>query len=170
MVGLFGVLLLSAKSGTGAISAAPEATSTVAVEPAESQQAGVIDALYPLFSTGIAWSPKVSVSLPPRSDYNPTSQTIVGEEAMSLPTASTEDIGAMVEPFRNYYDQLLLQKGWNININFEADGPGGSLWGFTKGNDILILSYTSTFYNKQSDRPEQCPCTIVFTVIGGTLK
>ncbi len=130
----------------------------------------VIDAVYPLFSDGLSWSPKVSVNVPPHSDYNSTGQAIVGYEAVSLPTASTGDIGAVVEPLRNYYDQLLVKSGWTIDPQFEADGPGGSLWGFAKGNDILILSYTSTFMNQQQGQPRQCPCTIVFTIIGGTLK
>lgn len=110
------------------------------------------------------------VSLPPNSNYNPTKRTIVGYQVSSLPTASTEDIGALVGPLRDYYDRLLLQKGWTINTKFQADGPGGSLWGFTKGSDILILSYTSNFMDREPNRPVRCPCTIVFTIIGGTLK
>jgi len=129
-----------------------------------------IDAVYPLFSSGISWSPKVSVSLPPRSDYNPATSTIVGYEVVSLPTAPTGNIAGIAEPLRNYYDQLLVSKGWHINTSFEADGPGGSLWGFTKDKDVLIFSYASTFYNQQPNTPEQCPCSIVFTIIGGTLK
>lgn len=129
-----------------------------------------IYAVYPLYSAGISWSPKVRVSLPPHSMYNPTGKIISGYQATSLPTASTDDIGALVGPLRHSYDQLLLKKGWAIDTNFEADGPGGSLWGFTKGNEILILSYTSTFYNDQPGVPEECPCTVVFTIIGGTLE
>jgi len=129
-----------------------------------------IDAVYPLFGSGISWSPKVSITLPPLSDYNPATSTIVGYEVVSLPTAATSNIAGIAEPLRNYYDQLLVSQGWHINTNFEADGPGGSLWGFTKGKDILIFSFTSTFYNKQPNQPEQCPCSVVFTIIGGELK
>lgn len=128
-----------------------------------------IDAVYPLFSTGMSWSPKVSVSLPPRSDYNPATSTITGYEVVSLPTAATDNIAGIAEPLRDYYDRLLVTNGWHIDIKFEADGPGGSLWGFTKGNQILIFSYISTFYNQQPNQPEQCPCSIVFTIIGGEL-
>jgi hypothetical protein len=152
-----------------AVTAAQDATTTAVVETTPANTT-TIDAVYPLFSTGISWSPKISVSLPPRSNYNPTDQTIVGYQVTSLPTASTEDIGGTVEPLRNYYDQLLVKNGWSIATQFEADGAGGSLWGFTKGNDILIFSYTSTFMNQQPNQPEQCPCTIVFTIIGGTLE
>jgi len=132
--------------------------------------ADVIDAVYPLFSAGINWSPKVSVSVPPKSDYNPTDRAIVGYQVTSYPTASTEDIGGVVGPLRDYYDRLLVGGGWTIDTNFEADGPGGSLWGFTKGDKILILSYTSTFMDQEPNTPERCPCTIVFTIIGGELK
>jgi len=168
VIGFAAVVMMPALTPASTV-AAPEATTTVEakVAPATSD---VIDAIYPIFSTDISWSPKVSVSLPPQSDYNPTKQTIVGQEVVSLPTASTEDIGGTVEPLRNYYDQLLVKAGWTIATNFEADGAGGSLWGFTKGNDILIFSYTSTFMNLQQGQPEQCPCTVVFTIIGGTLQ
>ena len=171
LVGLAGGALLHVVQNSAAVVAAPMATSTIATTSnVVAVASSIIDAMYPLFNTGISWTAKESVSLPPRSSYNPTNQIIEGYQVTSLPTASTEDIGATVEPLRNYYDQLLLKNGWTIDINFEADGAGGSLWGFTKGNDILILSYTSTFMNSQPNTPAQCPCTIVFTIIGGTLK
>lgn len=129
-----------------------------------------INDVYPLFRIGISWSPKVQVEVPPRSNYNPTGQTIVGYQITSLPTASTVDIGATVGPMRDYYDRVLLQKGWSINPKFQADGPGGSLWGFTKDDDVLILSYTSSAIDAEHSRPKRCPCTIVFTIIGGTLR
>jgi hypothetical protein len=152
LVGLLSVLVLSATAA------------------AHNDTHDVIDAVYPLFSTGITWSPKVSVSLPPKSDYNPTDKIIDGYQVSSYPTASTEDIGGVVGPMRDYYDRLLLQKGWTMDTKFEADGPGGSLWGFTKAGDILILSYTSTFMDIEPGRPNRCPCTVVFTIIGGSLK
>jgi hypothetical protein len=171
LVGLLGGIVLHMSQHTTASVATTVATSTIATtSKVVAATPGVIDAVYPLFASGISWSNKVSVSLPPRSNYNPTDQTIEGYQVTSLPTASTEDIGATVEPLRNYYDQLLIKNGWTINNNFEADGAGGSLWGFTKGSDILILSYTSTFMNNQPNTPSQCPCTIVFTIIGGSLK
>lgn len=132
--------------------------------------AAVIDTVYPLFDAGIRWTSKVSVTLPPLSSYNPINRTIEGYQVTSLPTESTTDVGAVVGPMRHYYDLLLLQKGWTMDTKFEADGPGGSLWGFTKGDDILILSYTSTFLNTDTGQPVRCPCTVVFTILGGTLK
>ena len=171
VVGLAGGILLHVTQTATTLAAAPMATSTLATTSTVVAEApSVIDAVYPLFSGNISWTNKVSVSLPPRSNYNPTNQTIEGYQVTSLPTASTGDIGATIEPLRNYYDQVLIKNGWKINNDFEADGAGGSLWGFTKGNDILILSYTSTFMNSQPNQPEQCPCTIVFTIIGGTLR
>ena len=130
----------------------------------------VIDAIYPLYAGGLTWSPKLAVTLPPKSSYNPTKQKIVGYQVSSLPTPSTNDISSVVEPLRNQYDYLLLKEGWYMDTNYEADGPGGSLWGFTKGNKVLIFSYTSTFLNQQPHTPEQCPCTVVFTIIGGELQ
>ncbi len=130
----------------------------------------VINTVYPLFSSGISWSPKVPVTLPPRSNYNPATSTLRGFEVVSLPTTSTQNIGATVEPLRNYYDQLLLQQGWHIDVKYQADGPGGSVWGFTKGSEVLIFSYTSTFLTQKPNTPEQCPCTVVFIIIGGQLS
>jgi hypothetical protein len=149
---------------------APASEKAVATTIATKITSHTIESVYPLFSDGISWSPKVAVNLPARSLYNPTKQTIVGYQVTSLPTASTEDIGGTVEPLRNHYNQILLKDGWKIDINFHADGPGGSVWGFRKGDEVLILSYTSTFFNNQPDAPAQCPCTVVFTIIGGTLQ
>jgi hypothetical protein len=146
------------------------ATTTATVLQTNADTGATIDAVYPLFNERISWSPKVAVSLPPRSNYNPLERTIVGYQVTSLPTASTENIGDTIEPLRNYYNEKLLPLGWRIQANFQADGPGGSVWGFRRGEEVLILSYTSTFFNNQPDTPSQCPCTVVFTIIGGTLQ
>lgn len=168
LIGFFAIVFICDRQNTKT-NAAPIAEATSTIETVPASNTGVIGSLYPLFSTGITWTSQVSVSLPPLSNYNPTTQTIVGEQVTSLPTASTADIGAIVGPMRDYYDRVLLEKGWVIDIKFEADGAGGSLWGFTKGNDVLILSYTSTALYQDPNAPKQCPCTLVFTIIGGTL-
>jgi len=130
----------------------------------------ILNAAYPLYGTGISWGAEVPVTLPPHSDYNPATTTFIGYQVSSLPTPTTNDIAAVTEPLRDYYDKMLLAAGWNIDTNFEADGPGGSIWGYTKGKDVLIFSYNSLFLNQQPNQPEQCPCTVNFIILGGELK
>ncbi len=158
------------KGVTTPVASTPKTAIATTTPVTETVSTVTINTVYPLFNEGISWSPKVAVHLPPQSLYNPTKQTIEGYQVTSLPTASTENIGGTVEPLRNYYNELLIKSGWRIDINFQADGPGGSVWGFRKGNEALILSYTSTFFNNQPGAPSQCPCTVVFTIIGGTLQ
>jgi len=130
----------------------------------------VLHAAYPLYAQGITWQDEAPLSVPPHIATNPTDQTIVGNVVSSLPTATTTNIASITEPFRDFYDKILVANGWSITPKYEAGGPGSAAWGYTKGNNVLIFNYQSTFLNQQPNQPEQCPCTIEFSILGGKLE
>jgi hypothetical protein len=135
-----------------------------------SAETEVLHAAYPLYAQGIVWGQEVPLSVPPHVATNPTDQTIVGNLITSLQTATTTDVAAITEPLRTYYDKMLLGNGWSIKTAYQANGPGSAVWGYTKGNDVLIFSYTSTFLDQFVNQPVQCPCTVGFSILGGSLQ
>ncbi len=71
----------------------------------------------------------------------------------------------------NFEDKArLTSEGFQEDINLNADGPGGSTWGYIKKNEdksqIIILLYTVTPSSSNSNEPLQfdCPCSIVLSV------
>ncbi len=72
--------------------------------------------------------------------------------------------------FPDYYDKILVAKGWEGSIDFMADGPGSSVRAYTKGNKMIVLSYTSSELNPKSDQPFSCPCNMTFSIFLGDLK
>jgi len=136
--------------------------------PPQSEE--VLHAAYPLYAQGIVWNDEVPLSVPPRVATNPTDQTIIGNVVTSIPTATTTNVASVTEPFRDFYDKALIANGWSIAPKYQADGPGSSVWGYTKDQNILIFSYQSTFLDQKPDQPVRCPCTLQFSILGGTLQ
>ncbi len=162
VVGLLAVLAIHSIASNSA-PASDTATTTAVTATGED----AFQSVYPLYDTNIVWDAKVALSVPPHTATNPTNSTIRGYEIESELTATTSEISAFTEPFRDYYDRVLLAKGWAIDPTFQADGPGASIWGFTRGTEILIFSYTPTFLVDHPNEPVQCPCKITFSILGG---
>jgi len=80
----------------------------------------------------------------------------------------TDDKYNKLDPsFREYYDTKLTAKGWVQNKDYDADGAGSSVWGYTKGKDVIILSYHSTAINQKPNEPLSCPCNMTFYIFSG---
>lgn len=115
--------------------------------------------LYPLYS-GVTWSGVKAA----------TADNAVGYEVVSNPITGITDIAASSTPFTDYYRQKLSQLGWTQDMNREAGGPGAETSVYTKGNEFIIVSFSSLFHNKPADAPEQCPCDLTFTLVSGSVK
>ncbi|MEI6529020.1 MAG: MliC family protein [Candidatus Falkowbacteria bacterium] len=72
--------------------------------------------------------------------------------------------------FDKYYDNQLTANGWGKNKDYVADGPGTSIWAYTKGSKIIVLSYTSEELNPSTNRPFSCPCQMTFSIFYGEIK
>ena len=139
------------------------------VRPPASEE-DAIAAVYPLYTHSIVWTDAVRLSVPPHTSTNPTKHTINGYVLSSKPTATTTDISSITEHFRNYYDEKLLEDGWSIDPTYQSDAPGASVWGFSRGKEVVIFSFTPTFLNKKPGSVGHCPCTIRFDILGGLTK
>jgi hypothetical protein len=115
--------------------------------------------LYPLY-TAAQWGP-VKTS---------TVEGAAGAEMQSQPIVNIINIAASSTPFTDYYKTKLTNAGWTPDMNREAGGPGAELTVYTKGNQFIIVSFTSVFHTKPKNAPEQCPCDLEFTLISGTAK
>jgi hypothetical protein len=138
--------------------------------PTPATAEAAIASVYPLYTHHITFGEQVRLSVPPKTGTNPTDNTISGYLITSDSTATTTDISSISEPFRMFYDKKLIKKGWSINPKFQADGPGASIWGFTKGKEVVIFAFTTTFLGTKPNQPVECPCTLVFTILGGLLQ
>ena len=69
--------------------------------------------------------------------------------------------------FKKYYDNKLLTSGWALNKDYEADGAGSSVWAYTKGSEMIILSYNSEAINQKPNEPLSCPCNMTFSIFSG---
>ena len=115
--------------------------------------------LYPLYTAAV-WGP-VKTS---------TVEGAAGAEVQSQPVENITNIAASSTPFTDYYRTKLTQEGWTQDMNREAGGPGAELSLYTKGNEFIIVSFSSVFHNKPKNAPETCPCDLQFTLISGSAK
>ena len=113
--------------------------------------------LYPLYS-GLSWNNEVA-----------TTTDVFGLQLSGFRINSTVVVDGDFPSFKNYYDTKLIANGWLQNKNYIADGAGGSIWGYSKGNDFIILSYDSTAINQIPNQPLSCPCNMIFSIFSGKL-
>jgi hypothetical protein len=121
--------------------------------------------IYPLPS-GFSWNEKQAATMKP-GDINVTS-TLVGIKIESQPITNITDLSAKSLPFDNYYKKKLVAAGWAEDNALAAGGSGAEITGYRKGNDYIILEYTSVFKNMPVDSPETCPCDLTFSIFSGT--
>jgi hypothetical protein len=122
--------------------------------------------IYPLPS-GITWNAAQSATIAP-GDAN-VSSTLAGIKITSQPITNITDLAAPSTPFENYYKKKLVAAGWIVDNALAAGGPGADITGYKKGDNYIILEYTSVFKNDGGgNSPETCPCDLTFSIFAGT--
>lgn len=112
---------------------------------------------YPLYS-GLSWV----------AEQQSTLENLSGYEAISAPITNITDLSAVSTPFDAYYKNKLETSGWAVDNALAAGGPGDSITGYKKGNEYILVSYTTKFHAGGVNEPEQCPCDISFSVFSGS--
>lgn len=124
--------------------------------------------IYPLPS-GIAWNAARAATVLPGDENVPA--PLVGIKIVSQPITNITDLAAPSAPFENYYKAKLTTAGWTVDNALAAGGPGADVVGYKKGNDYIILEYTSVFKNNGGgNSPETCPCDLTFSIFAGTME
>lgn len=124
--------------------------------------------IYPLPS-GITWNAAHAATVLPGDENVPAA--VVGIKIVSQPIANITDLAAPSAPFENYYRTKLVAAGWTVDNTMAAGGPGAEIDEYKKGNDYIILEYTSVFKNNGGgNSPETCPCDLTFSIFAGTME
>ncbi|MDR3582228.1 MAG: hypothetical protein P4L67_03065 [Candidatus Pacebacteria bacterium] len=122
--------------------------------------------LYPLAS-GIAWGDMSAATIAPGEQNVPG--PVAGIKIVSQPITGITDLSAPSAPFESYYKKKLAAAGWTVDNSLAAGGPGADITGYKKGNNYVILEYTSVFKNNGGGTaPESCPCDLTFSIFAGT--
>ncbi len=85
------------------------------------------------------------------------------------------DMDTVRTGFRKYYDTELTKRGWYTQLKtssgdtvipLQADGPGGSIWGYigSDNNVIRIVLLEEKLPPSGPDVQLNCPCDVTFTV------
>ena len=122
--------------------------------------------IYPLPS-GFTWNDKTSATMT-QNDVN-VAGTLVGIKTTSQPITNITDLSLISSPFDAYYKKKLTGAGWKEDNDLAAGGPGSEIVGYQKGNDYIVLAYTSVFKNMPTSSPETCPCDMTFSIFSGTM-
>ena len=122
--------------------------------------------IYPLASN-ITWNAAHVATVLPDDGHVPV--PLAGIEITSQPITNITDISARSTPFEDYYRAKLTAAGWAVDTSLAAGGPGAAVDGYKKGDDYIILGYTSILKNNGGgNSPESCPCDLSFSVFAGT--
>ncbi len=113
--------------------------------------------LYPLYS-GVSWGRLEATTSP---DYGAVAIL------QSSPFVGITNIASKSSPFTQYYHDKLIAAGWAQDMMREAGGPGAEISVYTKGDQFIVISFSSLFHVRQPDAPEQCPCDVQFTLMSG---
>ena len=114
--------------------------------------------VYPLYS-GATWGQAEATTSP---DYGQVT------EVQSVPVTNTSDIAAVSTPFTKYYGDKLTAAGWTQDMSREAGGPGAEISAYTKGDQFIVVMFSSIFHVMPANAPEQCPCDVTLTLMSGT--
>lgn len=116
--------------------------------------------LYPLYSN-LSWEKE--------ENYYDKHYKISGYKIISK-NISNEEYYKFEESFYNYYNKKLVSLGWFPDSKYQADGAGSSVLGYTKGDNIIILSHSSQSINPVDNQPFDCPCNMTFSIFSGNLN
>lgn len=118
-----------------------------------------------VFSEAEEWVPEVVWSKPKSASEQVYYGTVKGTEISGTLVNKDGYIEHFEEP------AVLEKQGYKEDLNLSADGPGSSLWGYTKevGKDqmqIVTFSYTNEDMYESSEGPltADCPCTLTLSV------
>jgi membrane-bound inhibitor of C-type lysozyme len=114
--------------------------------------------VYPLYK-GVMWQSEKD------GEYD---SSLKGYKLQSNPLLNITDISAVTLPFEKYYAGLLTSRGWKEDLSMSAGGPGSAVIAYNKGDEYIILQYTSSFGVNKEDEPAQCPCGVTFTIFTGS--
>jgi hypothetical protein len=95
-------------------------------------------------------------------------EDLTGVEATSSPITDITNLTEVTQPFEQYYKEKLTKAGWSVDNSRAAGGPGSSFIAYEKGEQHIIIGYTTNFKGGAKDEPVQCPCDITFFVFSGT--
>lgn len=118
--------------------------------------------IYPLYPN-LSWNTESATTTVAFGMY------LTGSRINSNPISDTT-YDNLISLFNNYYDTQLTAAGWEINKDYVADGPGTSIWAYTKGSKIIVLSYVSDELNPSKNKPFSCPCKMTFSIFSGEIK
>jgi len=115
--------------------------------------------VYPLYSN-LSWNEEVALTDnywgSEFSGFKVTSKNITDKEYYSFN-----------ESFINYYDKKLTSLGWYRDPQYQADGAGSQVIGYTKGDEIIVLDYDSKEIKQIPNEPLSCPCNMTFSIFSG---
>ena len=99
-----------------------------------------------------------------------TSSTDYGQvvEVRAMAATNTMDIAAASTPFTKYYNDKLTAGGWAQDMMKEAGGPGAEISVYKKGDQFIVVMFSSVFHVMPADAPEQCPCDVELMLASGT--
>lgn len=118
-----------------------------------------------IFEETEEWVPEVVWSKPKSAKQQMYYGTVSG----------VEQTGTLVNKdgyISHFEDPAVLEKqGYKEDLNLSADGPGSSMWGYSKeiGKDqmqVVTFSYTNEDMHPSSEGPltADCPCTLDLSV------
>ena len=113
--------------------------------------------VYPLYS-GASWGAEQ-----PKTDMG-----ITGYEVRATPVENISNIAAVSQPFEKYYADKLKAAGWTEDLSMAAGGPGASVTAYKKGNQYIVVSFSTAFHGGGANEPVQCPCDTTLSIFSGT--
>jgi hypothetical protein len=88
----------------------------------------------------------------------------------STPFTNVTNIASKSTLFTQYYHRKLIAAGWTPDMSREAGGPGAEISVYTRGDQFIVVSFSSLFRVQSPDAPSQCPCDVQFTLMNGVQR
>ena len=120
--------------------------------------------IYPLYS-GISWGPEMLAT--DTMPINGIQTVFAGYGITSQTVKNITNIAAVTMPFEKYYRNKLKAAGWAIDNNLLASGPGSDIVVYTKGDDYIVISFSTVFHAGGTNEPVQCPCDTTLSIFTG---
>jgi len=135
------------------------ATTSTATIATSTTNENLLPDVYPLYP-GISWG----------SEEATTYEQFSGYQVTSAIQPNVTDLASLFQPFEEYYAKKLSDAGWSVDNALAAGGPGSEITAYKKGDDEIIVSYSSLFNMKSPNAPAQCPCEVTLKVFSGSSR
>ncbi len=151
VIGIGGYLFIRSRSSTSSVTSVTPTTTTPS--PSISPETS-------LLVDAAVWYPSAPWSEPSSATEQTAMGNLTGESISATVTSPTASI-----PHFEMASQLEA-KGFTPDINLAADGPGSSMWGYSKTENgmtqIMLFSYKAQPTNSNPNEPLQfdCPCKV----------